>query len=315
VHYPPLFPFVLSFTLTHLQLYLRILNGICLLGTIAIMYQVSRNVFSNSIVAFQYLLVLIVGIPLYVISKFVWSEPLFVVLLSVQLYVLSIHFKKPAIRYVLVLVVLSILYTLQRKTGLFFIIGTSIALIMNTHDNKKSKHALLYLSLSMLYIPMWLALLQFKVSFGGTLHHTPEVTMVSGFFMEGLANWIIPPPLPLGVKVVTACTTLLSVIYFLVTKGANLLIAYFTIFIIYFVVMQFFPYYDFTDTDRYLSVVYPIFFLLVFGVIDLAYDFPMIVPVRKFITLCIFLWLLYPAVRTIKNVIFWNNTFGIESKK
>jgi hypothetical protein len=305
-HWPPLYPLMLSFFINNIQEFLITFNWICLLGTFCLMSWLATKTVDNRSLKILFCLTLVFGVPLYLISKFAWSEPFFLLLLSLQLCLLYRYSIKGDIKLLVLLSVVGVLYCLQRKAGIFMMMGIGLAFLMTGLRNKEFKHLILFIFVSLTFIPSWYLLTSSHISFLTFTNHEPRTSIVSLFFVETLSVWIIPPLIPKLMQVTISIFLIVSLIYQYHGPTKDFFLnCLLMCFLSYTFFMQLFPYADNTETERYLSVIYPLLFLLIFKFLDSLLS--QLKKNKKLVLISLFIWILYPAARTIKNVVEWSS--------
>jgi hypothetical protein len=142
-YWPPLFPVVLSWVGDPLQA-LAIINVVCKVVIGWLVYRLGQSYLTSTATRLAFVVVVMWGLHLLLISVFVWSELVFVTLALALLY-LSTKPETPARDGALV--ALGFLLCLQRNAGLFWIAGLCAASLLEgavgfRDDLKNTKHVL-----------------------------------------------------------------------------------------------------------------------------------------------------------------------------
>lgn len=312
---PPLYPVVLSLGGDHTLTWASILNMICLVGTLWIMFLLGEALFHYSISRWLYQGSLAFGTPLLLIGNFVWSESLFLLLLTIIWYLLYQYYRHPSISYIGWLILVTNLLCLQRNAGIFFFLMALTVILFK----KQKRHIILYAALGGLGFMAWNTYV-YQISSGS--HNVANQAFFSGMAKDYIAHipiltaWFFPGkwgiPLfviwgsaaigftyhlykrkkwePLQIRIMVAiCWICITYIAFIAAMWWELAL---------------------WDIERYLSVIYPLVMLAAFIIWDKLYAEIGYKKIKVFLVVLSMLWLCYPIVRTVKNVVFWHEVNG-----
>ena len=307
VHYPPLYPFILSIFPANPIPFAAFLNIFALTFSFILWAFISHRLLLSNIFFTLFLLLLAFSTPWLLIGHFVWSEPVFILLFSLYIFLIFQYMHKLKSSHLLLAIICGFLLPLQRTAGVFILVGAGIALIFLFSHNRKSLLVIItHLLLSMSGFILWF--LQ-KNPVQNRLAADPiftDPTLLLNHLLLNLKTlgiWIFPP-LNIQIATVVGATLFIVLIIFSSKKQVescillSVTIFYFLAFTILPVIFSFG---SVDDPERYFSVIYAPFFLLTLKLIDQNLLFK-----RKIWMLLLFLWLLYPTARTIKNSIFFH---------
>ena len=307
-----------------------LLNLFCLLGSYTFYFHLSEKLFQSTTTKWWLTLAFAFATPLYLIHHFVWSEAPFVLFLLGciwSFYFLNeTYFSK---RYILLFSLFGFLFMSMRNAGLYFItsinIGVFLFYILPLVYKKEKKIRFLitniYTKVLILFsvfssVSIFFWWLRAKPTTAGkfaTMYSLAERTFSEEIINYGdiLSRWLVPSSIPLTFRLVFFCI-------FLVSFG----IAFFIIFIKYskentsktsqfiFFIAWIVSFYLIgmlitrtgmrVDVERYLAILYPFLCIIIGYIVEKT-------PIRLTIKYTIaFLWLIYPLLRTLKNILFWN---------
>lgn len=274
-----------------------IFHQICFVITLFIWLLFAQRWFGFSVFYHLFALSLVTATPLILVHHFVWSEPLFLMLLSLDLFFFE---QKKSSIITLPLGVgglfCSFLYCLQRNTGIFFVFGKMLILFFNPFlskiksINKKIKigkeayNPCLFGGWRFFLLSVWglgcvfgwaiwtFYALQNTPNAGNTAgflsHFSWNLDIISIFLVNGknlflvfctyfFPLFLIEKYFFLGIFIKMFAVILFFAMPFFAQKAKNLLIisGVYIGFLLLFV-----P--DFSDAERYLAVIYPVFLLV-----------------------------------------------------
>ncbi len=340
---PPLFPVILSFFSPkneNFAFYFNIFQIFCLIFTINIWLKFSKIIFKNNIFYHLFALSLCFATPLYLVHHFVWSEPFFLLLLSLDLYVFQKFLEKEEKKYfdkeIILMIILGFLYCLQRNTGVFFVFakivcylspltpkgGTETFKEFTQNFPKKLGLMLFYGFFASLGWLIWFLVIYFMPKNENNAqvlgHFSWNIDVWKVFFYNGkdilvsFSTYFFPLPLVEKGGFLLKFFVLLvlfSLVFFAKkTKILGLIALIYTSFLLLFV-----P--DFSDAERYLAVIYPLFLLVLYENLKELFDVLFLQIHLKFrfltfflmIILCFFMvyFQIYHFWRVCKNVHFY----------
>mgnify|MGYP000353775296 CR=1 FL=1 len=301
------------------------LNLICILGSYVFYFDLIEKLFQKITIKWWLILAFIFATPLYLIHHFVWSEPPFLFFLMGSIWAFySFNYSK--INHKLFLFCLfGFLFCAMRNAGLYFLIAINSGIILIyifpfllknklklIYQNPLFK-ALIYFSFSSI-LPIFLWWLHAKIKSKGnfdTIYNLALRTFWEECLNYGdiLSRWVFPPSISLELRILFLMTlTTLFLIYFIknikvkvkINKNTKFILFIFWIAFVYLIGMLLSRAGMKIDAERFLAITYP-FLLILVGFVLNKINF------NSFLKYGIaFLWLVYPFLRTIKNIIFWN---------
>lgn len=316
----PLFPFqtflivVLSFfpdAASGLK-YMSIIQAFLLVGNFILLTVLAGRIFVKPVYVFLFAGVIVFSTPLLMVHSFLWTEPFFIFTVSVLLWLIFKHMQQPSYRNYVILFFLLVLLCLQRKAGLLFIAGTALGLILFLSSFSFRIKLILVLS------GLTLVTLLYAFDVVG------ELPVIGNFwnhvrdYADFLSAWLLPLSVPFLIRIVFLVGALFFITVTLFTQNKNstslFLKVLFSIFATYCFVRLFYFRPDRSEMDRYLAPIFPIFFLLLFSSIEYRLE-KCSMKVRTVVLALLFLWLTYPAIRTIKNTFLWHDRYPVNVSK
>ena len=289
------------------------LNVLCLIGTILVIFQLSIRLKSTKL---RYLLSAFMGglTPLYLVSSFLWTEPLFTLLLAI-IYLLFIQTsdRKRNIPWIL-LILLSLPFL--RYAAVFILIP--LVVLVFFHANSKMRRIIgsIILSTTILFV-VWV--FRFREGFSVRLSDLldPLMALDISFYLSNakaflLAMGSIIIPLIAGEFLVMLLGTgMISVILYAIYKfwsneNHKVEISFLVIFLFYYIALHLVFPIEYDTADRYLTPLYPMLIFTVFSLIDKPFGTWSFLA-KKLLVVCTIMIASYGYIRTIKNVHFWHD--------
>lgn len=301
-HWPPLFPMLIAY-LDHIQVSLKLFHGL-LIGAIGLMlWNLGRHYFKKTLYRYFWLAAVLTNVQFLMISVFLWSELFFLFLLLVNLWT---YLHRNQWKYWMFLFMFSgLLLCLQRSAGFFWMAGMGWILVLDKPKEIKNwMLSFVYCAVSVSGLLYWLMTrskgnntgfnvweFDFFVDFGDNLI---KIFKVSGAFF-----------LPLGdysgwLWILLAISIFLLRSYF--KKSVTDLFWLIGFYTLGYSLMQNL---DVGEIDRYYSVVYPFFFLLILYFMEATLETWAKKPKALFGVLFL-IWMTYPLSRTLVNVERWH---------
>jgi len=298
-------------------------NLICILGIYVLYFDLIEKLFQKSLTKWWLILAFVSATPLYLIHHFVWSEPpfLFFLMGSSWAFYYLIDNKKRWLFYLF-----GFLFCAMRNAGLYFVFGTNTGMILfyilPFYFNSEQKNIklfyqnpyfkpLVYFSFSSL-LPIFLWWLHAKIKTKGhfdTLYNLALRTFLEECLNYGdiLSRWLFPPSITLEIRIaILSIVMILFLIYFIkiikleTDKSSKFILFIFWITFVYLVGMLLSRAGMKIDAERFLAIIYPFLCILIGFFLDR-------IQVNHYLKYGItFLGLIYPFLRTLKNIIFWN---------
>ncbi|OJJ13916.1 hypothetical protein BKI52_44935 [marine bacterium AO1-C] len=307
----PLYAVTLSLLGANRLQWSKYLNTICLTITLLVFIYLGNQVLQNS--AFQWLFAigLVTATPLQLIHHFIWSEPLFVSFLAVLLILFHRFLKNANPRLFWGMMLPGFLMCLQRNPGIFILLGVALGLYWFAKVNPWKVIVFTLISTS-----GWIAwtIYTFQTNqqeIQPAFHNVlGELLMRHNLdhHLNVLSSWFMPLTISLTIRsvLVIASSVLLTVlaVYWRIQLSKfikTLLIISF----VYIICLQFTERVDYHETTRYLAIVFPLVFLVIFQLVELLTKH-FSNNISQAFKIMLLLWLLYPIGRTWKNVTFWH---------
>ncbi|TAE12361.1 MAG: hypothetical protein EAZ95_12495 [Bacteroidetes bacterium] len=298
---PPLFPLFLSLFVPYQLIIISWFNTFCLGLVVWIWGILGGKLLESRVWWALYVGLLGLATPLFLVHQFLWSEPLFLVLMSVHLWALYQYQQGRQGGYLVLMAVASALLCLQRSIGFVFVFGTIAGLLLQKDTRNKLFPVLAYSAGALLPFLGWvLVVLAQKTPTEFAETYGIQDNFVAGILMlvESLALWFLPAQVPLVGKVFfcALCAFWVGKACLLLKQGVFLRSLACSI-LLYLLVLCL-KKSDFSDTERFVAVLYPLVLLLLFQ------PLPSPTPARWWV-LCVCLLCLYPVGRCLKNIVFW----------
>lgn len=318
-NWTPLFPVFLSpFSLK----YMAVLQGICLVISLWVFMKMAFEEIQSTFFRFAFTIILCFSPYLMLVSVFLWSETLFVMLLSLHLRNLQIYVRTQSSTTFFQMIFWSFLLCLQRNTGLFFVFGTVLSILIFDKKTSKIRGSFVY---GFLAVSGWIIWTIRNSILVNETAHPMLGRMFGGFgfnmavYTESLSLFFLPANISFQVRIVLICLLISIGLLCLVLGKIKIIMlqnSFYQILLLqlftYLILMLSIEKAIFWDVERYVAVIYPIFFLIVLVYIEKKYLQIQKPWHRKIIIIGLSLWLLYPVARTVKNVVFWKEKFCIE---
>jgi hypothetical protein len=332
----PLFPVVLSLFSKSALVLSSYIQPLIFGLTLWIWTKIISKLITNKTLQVICLTSIAFATPLILIHSFLWSEGLFLLLLSLQILVLYQYLKIQKISILVWLIIIGFFYCLQRNTGVFFTLG--IALVILLFSKRKISVSIclsiVYGLISSLGFLAWNVrsyfVAQENFESGGNL-------FIRGFwenallYFETLTTWFLPSQIPFWLRFVILLLTFFVLILKLNDRRdtthpiANMKTMNFSIkeyyFLsillisgIYLMIMLLLRPSMVVDSERFLALIYPCVFVLLFSLIDFLFQRNKQNGFKKIVVVCLIIWLIYPFSRSLKNTHNWH-TKQVETKK
>jgi hypothetical protein len=312
------------------------LNLLCILGIYVFYFDLIEKLFQKSLTKWWLILAFVSATPLYLIHHFVWSEPPFLLFLMGSSWVFyylidKLNNKTSAVFGILInkiylFCLFGFLFCAMRNAGLYFVIGINTGIILfyilpvyfkSTQKNAQIFYQNLYFKPLVYFsffsiLPIFLWWLHAKIKTKGnfdTIYNLALRSFSEEFLNYGdiLSRWLFPPSIPLEIRIaIPSILMILFLIYFIkkikfkIDKNSKFILFIFWITFVYLIGMLLSRAGMKVDAERFLAIIYPFLCILIGFVLDR-------IKINNVLKYGIaFLWLLYPFLRTLKNIIFWN---------
>ncbi len=319
------------------------LNLICILGTYIFYFDLIEKLFQKLITKWWLILAFVFSTPLYLIHHFVWSEPPFLFFLMGSIWTFY-YFSYSATHQKLIWFCLfGFLFSAMRNAGLYFMVVINSGIIaiyllpslfflknknLSFHNkagfgkarlrqNPYLKSVLYFSLFSSLPILLWWLHAEMKMRENfDDMYTIAERSILEECinYSNILSSWFFPPSISLEIR--TSLLIILSV--FMLFLGAKIMVRLFreqnenitknTKFFLFIFWITLFYLIELLvtrvgmtiDTERFSAIIYPFLCILIGFVLEK-------IKVNDFLKYGIaFLGLVYPFLRTLKNIIFWN---------
>lgn len=329
------FPFLLIFFKDSI-----FLNILCILGMYIFYFDLTQKLFQKIHTRWWLTLAFAFSTPIYLIHHFVWSEAPFLLFLMGSIwafYYLSYSNESKIdnhidLKKLFLFCLFGFLFMSMRNAGLYFIVALCSGIILLYilplfYVAKKNNLSFIYqniyfkilLCFSISSLPSiflwWLHAKPKTVGTFATMYSLAERTFLEECLNYGdiLSRWLVPPSIPLVIRIFLLIVFLITFLvlfikpllsYFFtkeyINKNTNFILFIFWITSFYLLGMLISRAGMKVDAERYLAILYPFLCLLIGFILDKlkANDY-----LKYGIA---FLWLAYPFLRTIKNILFWN---------
>jgi hypothetical protein len=263
---PPLYPFILAVFAPYQLVVASYLNTCFLLLTVGLwLYWVDKFV-HHAYYQIMCSLLLILATPLYLVHQFLWSEPLFLAIWSLHLYSLFQYQEKNKPEYLSIAIFLGALLPLQRVVGIAFIVGGFFLA-------RGWKLKITYLLLTYLPFLLWVVwVLQHKTptEFSATYGVQDQAGVGLYMLWDGFALWFLPAyVLWVGKAIVILCIFWVGK-YRKQIQEAPFLQSLFYSSLFYLLILGI-KKSDFSDNERFIALLYPIFLLLLFTIMPVLH--------------------------------------------
>jgi len=123
VHWPPLFPVLLSFLLPDIEGSLKIINGLLLIASILIWTQIYKESIKDNLLLWCLVLVSACSLHPILLGRFIWVESLMIFFLSLLIYN---YLNWLGWKSIVIVLVVSVLLVLLRTASVFFLVNIFI---------------------------------------------------------------------------------------------------------------------------------------------------------------------------------------------
>lgn len=313
---PPLFPLVLAALGTESKTGIRLFNALWAMGSLLIFMFLAERILQSDILWIIYGGALAFSTPLLMDHSFLWSEPLFIFLLALLLFFLRRYLEQKENGDFILLVLCSILLVLQRTQGVMVISAVAVILLNKNAFWASLPRAGIYFFSSLL---LWFAWVYHCLSIGGLYFHSSIGDLFQYiphnlyWHVEAISAWLLPLPLSFPFRLIILMGLLILLFSIWNTFKSELapgkrsfLWACIWIFLLYTFGMLIQQATNFSDSTRYQSPNYPLVFLFLLGLLDIWKEFFQNKWGKRILFVGLSIWLLYPAVRSIKNAQHWH---------
>ncbi|MFQ3575434.1 MAG: hypothetical protein SNJ77_03260 [Cytophagales bacterium] len=316
----PLFPMIIALTNLNPKT-IQFINYAVLLTTISLTYNIAKKLVIKPIFFVAMIANVALHSSLHMNYSFLWSEPIFILLLMAHLSFLIKYLEQKSKYDLLISLIFGFLMCLQRNAGIFLVMGSSIYLFFF----HKPKISFFY---GLVTSSGWLAwnIRNFLIS--KTEFHPGVSEMAQGRILEkenvfeyliDSASWLIPNiNVWLSIPIFVVFWLTLTYILFKINKAEKseaTPLLYFNL-STYWVFMQFVEDKRIDEVQRYNSVLIPIFYILLFIVIEKLFEISNLKKSIRYIIISYVIALsAYNAVRSLKNINEWHKNSCFQENK
>lgn len=279
----------------------RIIIGSCV-------FYLSVSLLKEKVFMVTYLVSVLFGVHLLLVSSFFWSEMIFMALVFISVCMAIDMKNNPANFYWMMIA--GFLFCLQRNAGLFIVSGMCVWLFITvkTSWTKRILKAAIFFMVCTSGLWVWNFYNALTVAGEPAFYeHSFGLHVGTNLFIVLSAFGKLMTPFSSGGETVAGAVVLLGISFLLSSdyrlRGNGDWILLLLLFVFYVAGFLLLSPLDTHEIDRYFSVIIPVFLLLFFRSVEI---FIGCVRWRYFITVCLLLWMIYPLVRTAKNAIRWH---------
>jgi hypothetical protein len=314
-YWPPLFPIILSWW-DDAFLALSFINLISKVCIAIVLFWLSITFFEKTFYRIIFLIVSMLSVYITLISVFVWTELLFLALILLNAYFALNRHKQ---RFFYWLLVTGFLLCVQRNAGLFWISGVCLWMVFDQKStfSKNILKTLLFFLVSTSGLWAWNIYNTFflPADFSFYKHSFfQDWTYNMMLITKTHANMIVPVHNTITILLVSG-SVIAFLFYKLKNNGDRKVLFFISTWVMYTMGYSVMVKLDVYEMDRYFSVMIPIIFLvLIFCAEKVSRGVSPKVQMALMVVMSC--WLVYPLIRTVKNVQFWHDrSCSIESSR
>lgn len=258
-------------------------------------------IFAQSQLSFRYRLIgfylVCFSVPMFLVSSFVWTEPLYILITSVAFVLMFKWEVKREIIYLILLVPLCLVAIWARKIGVIFSI-TLVAYLAKSFFWKEKNGLVFYSTLGLILLIGWIYLYRGE---------KPQSAFISNNLVDNIhaiASWFLPVNLPDLMRILSVLG--IFSMFLVQHKKVKLGEFFWVYFLFYFLVRlpidREFP----EEADRYFSILYAPFLFVWIQQIDQAFRASR--KVHKTVIILLSIILMVSLFRIAKSSWSWNQT-------
>jgi len=273
----------------------------------------SRRI-SDNLLRYLFLSILIFATPHLLIISFLWTEPFFLAVMLSAVYFFDQYYKTNRSKFMLVAIFFLMALPFIRFAGIFLVVPVFGFLIF---FSKRKRFILIALVIFVLVLLTWVFL--FKEGFDQRWIKFVRPFMLGKFnhigynissYAKALSSWFFPYAIDGLFTRLLSLVCVLLVLWrssrtYLKQKGSIILLTP-ILFVIYYILMISVFKVEYYSAERYLAIFYLLFFLNFFYQMDAFVSSGISKNSKRIVYVCIVLFATYSIVRSVKNVIFWN---------
>jgi len=267
-------------------------NSVFFVGAVSIWVVSSRNLFRDRFIWMCFGLFTAINTPMILGSSFLWTEAFFYLIIACCFF----YFGQTRNNNFLIYCGFTVVALFARKAGLLIVLGSLIYWELSFETSNTRKAIIFSLAAFLLY------LLYGNLGFPNLIGEQPSLDFIyqnTVFQLKTLGRWVSPfYPTIIGSFII------LAILLTLRMRNNRTVVLSTIIVLTYLVVRLFFEREFEEEHERYLSVIYPLFWL----VICLRADQCGFKGKQKLITIsALGLILIYQSVRVIQNIMLWSS--------
>lgn len=252
---------------------------------------------------------------LIMVHVFVWTEPLFIMFILLYIIFLQKHYAEAKYSSLIMLTFVGVLICTLRHVGVFFVVLPAFLILIQSLRNNESillkVLSLISFLLPIIYFLVWQWFVWDIGGFHGRMNHFYAVDIISNYLLitEAIITWFVFPSFASYIGWLVFPLLISFVIYsfrlYVLSCMRWTVLSLLGIIGIYLLVLFTKGDMIFSDNERYVSVIFPVLFiLLISGTEKITYAIPKIKP-HLFVVSGVLI--LYNIIRVIKNVWFWSD--------
>jgi hypothetical protein len=311
-HLSPLYPLLLSLGLPQIDRFVFWLHLISVWTVIGVWLRISEELIQKAFYSRLFGLTLTLSTPLMMISVFVWSETVFLLLFSLYLLHLYGFFRNAKRSHFWLATFFGFLMLLQRNAGIFLFTGISLSWLLNGFrfgkESKPTRWFLIHCLLVVFGFAVWNTS---RIVIGNrpdviwnVMEWMSPATNLSLILYELSSNWvprILPPVL---IYLVSALLLIFTGFIAYLKPAAHSFVRLLWITLISYLTTWLIMLPNADEVSRYLSVVLPVFYFLVYYALAKFSDqIPLYA--RWFLSVLILFSLAYQILRVVYNALRW----------
>lgn len=298
------------------------INLVCFLITFLVLYRFGL-VLKTKTIRFLFWGILLFSTPLYLVHSFAWTEAPFICVLLLAFYGIYSYQMQGKSSLLYISIILLFILPFIRFAGIFILMPTCMVLMLDLSNKHKWILAGIF-SLGTIAFSIWI--FQFEDGFEQRWHtfvgpfsrfNYSRYTHNIDSYLEAFSIWIVPLSIYKPIRIFFAIIALSIIGIYSINcfrKRRNILRSGMPIiFLCYYFLLHFVFEVEYYSAERYLTPLYNLLILSL--LIWLDQRFAIIGKMaKKIILFFLFVFLIYNATRTIKNVFFWNHLRCVENQ-
>ncbi|MFY0627650.1 MAG: hypothetical protein JXR07_15240 [Reichenbachiella sp.] len=303
---PPFFPFLLAIISPMGFWGAWIFMMLIFIASSFIIVKILETHFENELLKIAAFALFIFSIPVHLIHSFLWTEALISILVLGQL---SILMRLQAMNFqgFSLVTLLSMIAAMTKNGYMLAVPGIALAILFANRNLKGLRlsvfHAVILFGTHHLVTSVFSGM--------DTASRALKLRFLDYNYLDVLSGWFFPIMIPFEWRLFGTSIILLGLIFLLIKnqlfKNLKIGIAW-SFFLSYFFLRSYYSHLDYHESERYLSVVFPVFIIAVFLVVDKSVITLNLHKFRLFKYGLLFFgasWILYSFIRVVNNEILW----------